>query len=543
MTKTLEEKEQEEIQEIEEELLESGDDLISWMDTLSGINEKTLKLIRLRPDKWGSQKISGHLTTLPPDSRITEDEIKEEYGGGVFQIRAFARDKHGRFVQVKAKNIEIAGLPKVSDPSSGNGKKEESPEITKFVLDKMEKVSDAERGRADKMEQELRQSGKLDSGLISAFTDPLKDQVRAYQEELKDMKAVLESLRTQKPDTAVFEKMVDKAEKDANEERKEAREFRNLLMQKPDTSSQDRLVETLISSKSVEIIQLRTAFDSERRQLIDSHNDEIKRLNDRYDRNSDSLKDDHKRAMDSTREDNKRQADSLTSSYDHRIKTMELSHQGTENLLKERIESLKNELASIKGELTKTKDEKQKSPLEWVQELVALKDGLSVLRDDDEDDDEDENKATWEKVADRVEPLIGAFASRFGQSVGLTPEQLMLLEQQRQGQLAASQAAEQVTQTQAPEQEEMSKDAERFISFTETAISNGTAPETFVRSAKSLVPKELLDQLVSIGPDALADAVAAQRSESVINSQAGRSFLRKAVEVLKSEISPVENKN
>ena len=555
--KTVEELEQEEVQVIEDDLVDAGDDLLSWLDTLSGVHDKTIKLIRVQPEKWGGQKISGHLTTLPPDSRITEDEIKEEYGGGTYQIRVFIRDKKGQFKQVRARNVDISGMPKIPidlDQRGGNGKVED-PEVTKLVLDKMEKVADESRDRADRIEKELRESGKLDPDIISAFTDPLKEQVHVYREELRDLKATMEALRNQKPDTSAFERMAESERLRAQEERREAKEFRSLLMQKPDTSSQDRLIEALVTNKASEINQIRTAFESERRQLIDAHNDEVKRINDRYDRMLETLKednkrlvdsiredhkrivDDYKRSLDSAKEDSKRQVDNTSASYEHRIKTLELAYQGTENILKERIESLKNELASTKGELTKVRDEKQKSPIEVIEDLVTLKESLSALRD--ESDEEDDTKATWEKVADRVEPIIGAFAQRFGSGGGLTPEQMMLLDQQNQAKLTARQATEQVETQEV--QEETSVDVEKFVSFTEASISNGRDPETFTSSARNLVPKQLLDELVKLGPDALADAVAAQRPESVIASQAGRTFLRKVVEILKSS-PPVDSK-
>lgn len=516
------------------------EELVSWLENISGSNDCTLKLYRLEPEKWLGKSISGHLKDL--NEPLTEEKIREKWGGGKFQIRVLSRNTKGRFKFVKSAQFKIAGDPKLDEESftavavPGNGHREESS-LSKIALDKMERTAEAERGRADRLETMITDARKT-PGIDDATFELIRNQLDQEKEEKRELRRMIDDLRNQKPDTSAYEMMINRLEKQLEDHKQESRETRRTLEDvrnlKPDTSSQDRLFEVLLTTKSQESQSMQTRFESERRQLQDSHNEDIKRVHDRYDRD-----------IQAYREDNKRQADTLKESYEHRIKTLELNYLNTDGLLKSRIQTLEEELKAGKGELTRLREEKAKSPVEWIQELATIKESLDVLGDK-EGKTEEEAKPTWERVLDRFAPVVEAVGTRFAnpQAGGMSPEQQMLVMQQQQAALAAAQAdvvtPEETAAKRAVAQTEKIKaeDISKFISFLEGAVSNGTDPAVFARGVSSMVPGSVLRELLSYGADGLVDAIAAQRPDSPIVSQSGRNFLRKCFQVFQGY--PVE---
>lgn len=526
-------------------------ELQEWANT-TAVDGLTYKIYRLEPEHYLGKKIAGYLTkvtTLP-----TEETILSRWGGGKYQLKAYKRDNKGRFSYNRAFTLDVAGDPIVESAGPTLVKPPEDVQLSKLVLEKMERVSEAERHRASRLEEKLQEYNNR-GGFDDKTLELIQSQIDQAKEDAREYRRLFEESRNQKPDTKVYEMMIEQARRDTesarrdaenarqeairmrDEQRAEVERLRHEQQEAMNSNPTNKLLETVLIGRNAELTQMREQFESERRMLMQNSESEVKRVHERYERILSELKEDHKRTVEFMREDHKREVDLLRGSYESRIQTLELSTTGKENLTAQRVQFLEQELKTSRNDLEKLRAEKQKDPIETLQEIVMLKEAMEDLTGN-RSGDEDE-KPTWERVLDKISPVAQAVATRLGNPMpgAVTPQEMAMIQAQQQAALQAANtemAHNEVAAQEQAVQAAQSAEVAKLVAFIEGAIRSGTSPEDFVRSAKSLIPVDVLKIIVDYQADELADMINTAQPGTIIASQEGRNFLRKALSMLKT---------
>lgn len=448
-----------------------------WFEGLGSNGDVRCKVTRLSPaiDDDG-QEIKGYLGETGPEN-LDEAYLKRRWGGGKYQLRLVDGDT-GKYM--RARNVEIAGPPK--------GK---MPVVTAAPL------APATAGIG------------LESERLSAKAMDVAANVAAQERDARERaeQRAWDAANNQKPDP-----MVAVLQSQLAEQRAAAQRLQDRADERPQHES--RLLEMIAGGKVSEINGIRENHAGELRSLRENHTAEVRMLHERHDRQ-----------IESVREDTKRQLSGQQMIYEGRIQSLDSSYQSQLSLLNVQLEHERGSAKTVRSDLERLRTEKNKSPIEMLQEFGALKEGLSVLTENNEPEAE-----TWEKVMDKVQssPLIQGISSRLGTAVA-APAPVML---ENPAQLEPP----------PPAEGEMSPgEAVQAIEFLEHAIeARSTTPEKFAGAARSNFPKQLLDEIVNKGADFFVDQVASMKPDSVICSMHGRQFVREVVTHLSGgDASPV----
>jgi hypothetical protein len=282
----------------------------SLQDYLEGLQSDTpirVTVGRLYPKIYRGQSISGMIETL--DEPISEDDIKERYGGGMYELRIKQQDSKGRFVYKAARRVRIAGAPKleglIPEEEEQRSRARESDSVSQYALRMVE--GQAERAyRMAEAERKISRESKNDGA-----TDLLARELHLAREE------------NSRKDAQMMELL---------ERRGEGGRGIEMLFGKQ------------IEGESARITAMRAQFDSETRTRNDTHRAEIDRIHAR-----------HEDALRRQDEQNQREIDALSRSLDkqteiHKIETPRL-HERFEDALRRQEDAAKREVDSLSRNL------------------------------------------------------------------------------------------------------------------------------------------------------------------------------------------------
>ena len=329
--------------------------------------------------------------------------------------------------------------------------------------------------------------------------------------------------------------------------------------QKPaDDPLKDRLLGNLIDTKSGEVEALRLRQESELRMVKDSAIQNEQRLHDRFDRDMASL-----------RSSFEREITALKASHDISLAAAKGSFELQSVLLQNDIKRLERENQTQKDELKELRARKDKTIMEQVKDLNAIKEALV-------DDDDGAVKSGFDKLMEVVaNPATTEFAkgifgkaeaavaptaaakaaaptrapfvrTRDGKVFAQTPDgqggvTLMPLKRKPKV-IPPTVNPDGTVATPAIEMPEVDPaQVALLIAYLERAYAGKQDPEVVAQSGRSSVPDEVLtwiranDTEATSGVDLFMMKVAKLPSTSPLSTQSGRNWLRKVGQALVGE--------
>lgn len=495
-----------------------------WMTSLGTEGAIRVKLKRLWPKqvrhKGRMVQTSGF---LKPDYEevIDEERIFADHGGGKFQIWVQTLSNKGKggapkYVYAGSRTFEIAGDPNLKsllieddDEASERSRYEASDGPVSQAMSLAHTMSREAQERADRLEEQMRSQGGTDWQMIEAVMQPLRDQLQALAQENASLQQQL------------FSK----------------------LGEKPDTSGQDRLL-SIMENKEVgfgnSLESIRIQHQSELSQLREFNREEIKRREARFEKELDHAREGMKQQVASLERANQQALDSQRLGYEMRIKSLE-----------DMLAQARSDAASLKVELGEVRGRKELTPLQSIQGLVELKNGFEALVPSGGGEPE---RSGWERALDTVmgSPLLEGIAARVAGAGAVEEEQpqqeQMVAIRRKDGQIvhvpasyvAQAQAAAAQRQAEAngetpaqpaPPQIDAA-DVQKAILFMEAAFRNGTSPEIFAKSARNMVPGDILAYIKQQGVDHFLNGVAKLEDGSPLATVVGRTWVRKVAKFL-----------
>jgi len=432
--------------------------------------------------------VGGLLDTF--DTFISEEELKERYGGGKYELRVFKIGPKGNWVFGGQRSVEIAGEPFLL-PSTATGVQPvsqatiEDNSLQRHALGMTERIATQERERAAKLEDrihELSNKGGIDMTMISAILDPLKTQVQT-----------LTNVMTEKD-----------------------RQIHDLFTKKPDKTTSDLLLEKMLLEEQQRAATVRSAHESEMRAVRETMREDAKRAEDRADR-----------LISQNDRQQQRELDALKQAYEGRLENLKVSYEARLESMKHEVTRLDRDLEVAKKEIVELRAKKEKPIQEQLGEIAALKDTFQSLMGDEEE-------STADKIISALAPLAEGLGNRIGgpqpQEIPPQPQQAALPRPKR-GKPGSTPAV----QAQAQPQPQISREVlEHALNFIETAIANGTAPETFAASVRHVLPGEVVDFIRAQGIEGFLDGIEQVKPQSNIASINGKQFMRKSWQILET---------
>jgi hypothetical protein len=497
-----------------ERQLRSEDDLslMAYLSELSADVPMKVTVIRKVPKAWGGRNIDGSLETF--DEPISEEQIREMYGGGTYQLKIQRRDnKTGNWRHFTSRTIKLAGDPKLDSlitTADGHNKGgDASPSTVNNAMKMAADLTQRANERAERLEERVNRPMGPDPSMLM-LRDELSDLRKAAAEK----------------DERIF-----------------------ALMNKDDKlSPADAILGKMLEGESARMTSLRTQVDSEIRTINERHNAMIDRIESRHERQIERAEDAHKREL-----------DALIRSQDATSNITKLSYEGQMDGLKREIQHLASQLEVAQAELGVLRATKNKSPLENITEIVALKDAVDSLGGG-----KDEAGGTVERIITGVmsSPLVEGIGTRLAagavdatappqhateQQVTISPEAFEAMEidtpvKLPDGTIVAKRADGQLVKIRKKPQPptptgeggiELDPDAvSNAVQFLEAACSNETDPAQFAASARSLVPPSILASIRAKGVDHFLANVAKIEEGSILNTQHGRNWIKKVATIL-----------
>jgi hypothetical protein len=496
-------------------------ELYEWLSSLSAQGEIKVELFRKDPPTWKGVKTSGLLETF--DAPISHEHVANTHGGGRYQIKVQRRGLNKRGNPIweysTARTFEVAGHPNLEPLMRP---------IPKELEEQQQQAAQAAASRVSAAE---------------ASAQPVAQAMAMAQQLMRDSQEEARYLREQqgRPASGSDEAMrmlVDKlGDQVADLQRALLAKDERLLAamtQKPDTSMHDRLFDVLDHSTkdhSSRINEIRIAHDAEMRAIREGHRDELRAKEDRIQREIDSVRAGHQREVESIKEAHRSAMDALKLSYQTRIDGLE-----------DQIRRLDRELTEAKTEMAQLRSRKEQGPLEQVEGLVKLRNGLEALTGKDEGDEDDgKGKSTAERVIHALmnSSVAQGVAERISRAAA-PPQEPMVAVRRKDGQVAyvpqsyiaaAQMQAQQRAEEEAAAGPRIDPEAmQRAVLLLETAYRNGQAPATVAISARGMVPGDILGYLQREGVDTFLNE--AVPDQSPLCSVAGRQWVRQIAAAL-----------
>jgi len=486
--------------------------LLDYLNSLQSETPIKVTVERLQPKTHQGRNIAGTLESY--EESISEEDIKEYFGGGKYKLVIRTPDAKGSWRYAAARTIQIAGDPKVDnliDTSSSM----QSPDAVKAAMRMSESMAERALRRADE-ERERAMAGSKDSSLefVMAEMAALREQMASKDER-------------------IFE----------------------LVTKKPESSAAELLLGKAIEGESARITAMRSQIDSELRIKNEMHKAEIDRLHDRYEAIAARQDDAHKREI-----------ANLERTFASQMESLKTAHNSVVEGYKREIVHLDRQLTVAQTEVAELRARKDKGLVESMTEMAAVKEAIDAFSGRDDDD---KPSSTWERIANTVmgSPLAEGVAARL--SGGVTNEAVMAAANSRpeadeepeiplnrpvqlpDGRIIVRQAdgtilqlrtkrapAVPVPDPNADPTEAIVTDEEmtRAIQFMESALAGDTDPGDFARAARNLVPSltsgPLQELLKTQGVDAFLVRVAKLSPGSSLLSQAGKNWTRKVAAAL-----------
>ena len=518
---------------------QEDDSLRNIINALAGEKSYEVRVYRTEPRKWNTPpvNVTGHLETFTEIP--SEEELKLAFGGGAYALKFFRPDAKGSLTYFKQVTLKLPGKPQ------GVGIDAIEPTVMDYVAPAEE--SGAVSQAMTTMQQLVADSRKSNGGMdmvgmqvmIQTAMAPLQTQIEAGNAQL---------LAAQKAS----------AEKDVR-----LMEFAN---KKPDTSVEEKFFHNMIDADGGRRDHARDMHESELRIMRDNARDDIKRLESRQ---HDALQSQDKAQQ--------REIDNLTRSHDQTLSTIKMSYDSIITSLKSDITRGERDLTKSDTELVSLRAVKEKTVIEQLSDITAIKDAFSTIGGSDEPDD----RKWYEKLA---EASLGN-PEKLGAIFNIVTGQGNPAQQQQQPPPQITQQAQ--SQAQPPTQEQqqqyatiddipigvpfqgddgqvhvkvppdgsivlydhakaLAEEAQQnegvdkpspaevkiAINFMENAFEAGQEPATFAMSAKSMIPGSILKYMESVGIDKFLNEVANLDSNSPLRNQAGRTFIREVAKFL-----------
>jgi hypothetical protein len=401
--------------------------------------------------------------------------------------------------------LKIAGDPKIDGIKSGN---EESPSVVNAALKMTERLMMSAEDRARKAETEVRRPNN----------DGTLDFLRSEMSDLRRMVG----------------------EKD--------RQIYELLNRKPESTQEQMLLGKMIDGESARIVAIRTQVESEIRTLQERHTADIDRLHSRFD-------DMTRRADDAHR----RETDTMRASYDNQMATLKISYDGQIQGFIREIQHLDRELTAAKTELAELRVRKDKSPVETLTEMAAMKEALDSFSGASGGE---EKGSTIERILSAAGPLVEGVATRIAQgppgavaapapvTASAMPDlpvgQPMHLPDGRIIIKRPDGEIVEIRRKRKPQPQPVAEgemppldpgEVAMAIQFMEQALQNDTDPTIFAQTARNVVPDNVLAYLRIKGVDYFLSDVAKLESNpaSPLHTQHGKNWVRKVASVLLGE--------
>jgi hypothetical protein len=504
--------EREKTDEAAKEIAAVGDaSLVDWFKSFSGSAFK-ISLARQSPDVWEGRNVAGHLGNF--DELIDEETIASRFGGGKFQIRAMKANAQGKMIFAGSRTFKIAGDPKITAEHFKEQREAVIPltpivpnadaEVTKAALASMERFSTKAVERAERIEDAARGQSPFDPTIIAMVTKPLESQIATLNAQLLQKEQLL-------------------IEKD--------RIIKDLSERRPDTSVQDKLLDKMYDGENAKLNALRAQHDSERRVLQENFAEEKKRMEHRSDIERQNLMEAHKREL-----------KQLEMSFDHQLKASELSHRALLDAKENRLKDLDRTITKLDAEIVELRAKKEKTIHEQMQEVVRMKETFSALGMGGDDKEEE---STVERVMGAIaeNPIVQGIGRRLAQPeapAAPAPRQVaqQLPQARRPRPRPAAPPAQAAPAPAAPAPAVGLPDGvtdesvQVAVQMMEGAVANGTDPDVFAQSIRSMVPAGVINYIGRHGIDTLLDDVARLSEASPLSTQVGRLFARRVAKSL-----------
>jgi uncharacterized protein (DUF2164 family) len=501
--------------------------MYDWLSELGSTGAIKAKLKRIKPKStvFKGRVVNCGGTLDEYEEPVTEEQIRQEHGGGKFQlvVQHLGKNKNGnpQWKYHGARTFEIAGDPDVrrlileSGEDVGHDTAAPDGPVSQAMNMALRVAQDAQ-DRADRDG-----GGGMDHEAMRMMLDPLNTQIETLARSLAAK------------EQQVFE-----------------------LLNKPvDTTSQDRLFGIMESKEATHgnnLQAVRIAHESEMKELRSFHRSELGRREDRFERE-----------LDNSRKATDREIESLKAAHQVAIDSQRVGYDMRIDGLKDQKKQLERELNELKTELAALRGRKDMTPVQQMQGLVEIKNAMESIMPSAA---EDTPKAGWERAIDAVmgSPLLEGVAQRIAEgppgaedspAMGGMPQgqpgEQMVQVRRRDGQIvtvpasyvaqaqAAKAAREQATgmadappQQQEPELSIDPRDVEKAIMFIEASIRNGTPPEIFAASARNMMPTEILTYIKGKGVDHFLNNVAKLEEGSPLATVVGRTYVRKVAKFL-----------
>jgi hypothetical protein len=480
--------------------------IYEWLCEYGGTGEMKIELFRRTPESYQGVKTNGLLETL--DEPISAEEIKERHGGGKYQIRVNvkARNKNGAPIwrYAGARTFDLAGLPRVdallnADDSGSAPFRRRNGEggdgIAGQAMNMARLIAQDAREEARTLRDGAARTQGTDPAVVSLI-DRLADQVVSLQEALS------------KKDERILE----------------------VIARPTDTRQEDKLLDIMRDSAkdhATRITEVRVAHDSELRQLREYHNQELRNRESRFEKEIDQVRAGHQREIDSLKDAHRTAMESQKQAYEMRIDS-----------LKDTVDRAQRELSEARTEVAGLRARKEQGPLEQLQGLVAIKNGMESLFPTPEDE---EKTSTAERIIGAImeSPVAQGIASRIADAGKLAApgSDQMVQVRDRHGKVHTLPASY-VQQMQARAQAEAGQPAQsgpprlnpaevkQAVAFLESAYRNGHPPQTVAATARNLVPGAILNFLKKKGVDAFLNEAADLDDSSPLATVAGRQWIR-----------------
>lgn len=486
---------------------QSDANLLDYLKSLATETAIKVSVIRELPKTWEGKTIEGTLDSF--EDPISEEEIREMYGGGKFKLVIYTPGPKGSWQYATARKIKIAGDPKLtgafksSEDDSRNGR--EDPSVVRDAMRMTADMAARAEDRADR-EREMRNQNQGPDA-----------STRMMMEEMRELRSSMAA-----KDDRLFE----------------------LATSKPETAS-DTYLGKMLEGESARMSGLRQQVESELRMKNEAHASEIKLLNDRLDR-----------MLERSEDSNKREISSLERAHDNALTLLHSSYKGQIAGYEREIAFIGRQLDTESKVASDLRLKKDKSPIDTLTELVAVKEAMDSFTGKD---DKEEGGAL-ERIVGNVlgSPIMEGIASRVAGGPAAVGAD-MPHEAEAEAEIPVNRPVQmpdgriivrkpdgtilQLRKKEAPppdptggEVQISDGDIETAMNFMQSALSNDADPGTFGRTARNLMPSltsgPIQELLKTQGVDAFLSRVAKLNPNSALLSQHGKNWTRKVAAVL-----------
>ena len=319
--------------------------------------------------------------------------------------------------------------------------------------------------------------------------------------------------------------------------------FLELATKRPESSGAEALLGEMVKGDNARLLSFRQQVDSELRMKNEMHKAEMDRLHARFEDIARRQEEAHTRELSMARQ-----------TYENGQALLKVSYEGQLEGLKREITHLAGQLHVSQAEVVALREKKDKSTLDQLTELAAMKEAMAAFTGSDAK----EEGGTIERIVSTLagSSLAEGVAARLA---GPPPEMAAALPpagavapneipfdkpvQLPDGRVVVRRADGTLVEIKtknkaaAPTREEgvtiSDEDVAMAIQFMESALSSDTDPSDFARTARSVLSSgQIRAYLGAQGVDAFLDRVAKLKPGSPLLHQHGKNWTRKVAAAL-----------